>query len=72
MRVNAVAPGPVWTSLIFSTMPKEKIKQFGSQTVFGRAPQPAEIAPIFAFLASDQASYVTGEIYGVTGGQMPI
>lgn len=72
VRVNAVAPGPVWTPLIPSTLPKEKVKQFGSQTVFGRAAQPAEIAPIFVFLASNQASYVTGEIYGATGGQMPI
>jgi NAD(P)-dependent dehydrogenase (short-subunit alcohol dehydrogenase family) len=72
VRVNAVAPGPVWTPLIPSTLPKEKVKQFGSQTVFGRAAQPAEIAPIFVFLASAQASYVTGEIYGATGGQMPI
>ena len=72
VRVNAVAPGPVWTPLIPSTMPKEKVKQFGAQTVFGRAAQPAEIAPIFVFLASDQASYVTGEVYGATGGQMPI
>ena len=72
VRVNAVAPGPVWTPLIPSTMPKEKVKQFGAQTVFGRAGQPAEIAPIFVFLASDQASYVTGEVYGATGGQMPI
>jgi NAD(P)-dependent dehydrogenase (short-subunit alcohol dehydrogenase family) len=72
VRVNAVAPGPVWTPLIPSTLPKEKVKQFGSQTVFGRAAQPAEIAPIFVFLASDQASYVTGEIYGATGGQMPM
>jgi NAD(P)-dependent dehydrogenase (short-subunit alcohol dehydrogenase family) len=72
VRVNAVAPGPVWTPLIPSTLSKEKVKQFGSQTVFGRAAQPAEIAPIFVFLASDQASYVTGEIYGATGGQMPI
>ena len=72
VRVNAVAPGPVWTPLIPSTMPKEKVKKFGSQTVFGRAAQPAEIAPIFVFLASDQASYVTGEVYGATGGQMPI
>jgi NAD(P)-dependent dehydrogenase (short-subunit alcohol dehydrogenase family) len=53
-------------------LPKEKVKQFGSQTVFGRAAQPAEIAPIFVFLASDQASYVTGEIYGATGGPMPM
>jgi NAD(P)-dependent dehydrogenase (short-subunit alcohol dehydrogenase family) len=72
VRVNAVAPGPVWTPLIPSTMPKEKVKNFGSDTVFGRAAQPAEIAPIFVFLASDQASYVTGEIYGATGGQMPM
>jgi NAD(P)-dependent dehydrogenase (short-subunit alcohol dehydrogenase family) len=72
VRVNAVAPGPVWTPLIPSTLPKEKVKQFGSQTVFGRAAQPAEIAPIFVFLASNQASFVTGEIYGASGGQMPI
>ncbi|MFY9986352.1 MAG: SDR family oxidoreductase [Chthoniobacterales bacterium] len=72
VRVNAVAPGPVWTPLIPSTLPKGKVKQFGSDTLFGRAAQPAEIAPIFVFLASDQASYVTGEIYGATGGQMPI
>lgn len=72
VRVNAVAPGPVWTPLIPSTLPKKKVKEFGSQTVFGRAAQPAEIAPIFVFLASDQASYVTGEVYGATGGQMPM
>jgi NAD(P)-dependent dehydrogenase (short-subunit alcohol dehydrogenase family) len=72
VRVNAVAPGPVWTPLIPSTMPKGKVREFGAKTVFGRAGQPAEIAPIFAFLASDQASYVTGEVYGATGGQMPM
>jgi len=72
VRVNAVAPGPVWTPLIPSTLPKEKVKEFGSQTVFGRAAQPAELAPIFVFLASDEASYVTGEVYGATGGQMPM
>jgi NAD(P)-dependent dehydrogenase (short-subunit alcohol dehydrogenase family) len=72
VRVNAVAPGPVWTPLIPSTLPEKKAKDFGSQTVFGRAAQPAEMAPIFVFLASDQASYVTGEVYGATGGQMPI
>jgi NAD(P)-dependent dehydrogenase (short-subunit alcohol dehydrogenase family) len=72
VRVNAVAPGPVWTPLIPSTMPKEKVKNFGANTVFGRAAQPAEIAPIFVFFASDEASYVTGEVYGATGGQMPI
>jgi NAD(P)-dependent dehydrogenase (short-subunit alcohol dehydrogenase family) len=72
VRVNAVAPGPVWTPLIPSTLPKNKVKQFGSDTVFGRAAQPAEIAPIFVFLASGQSSYVTGETYGATGGQMPM
>jgi NAD(P)-dependent dehydrogenase (short-subunit alcohol dehydrogenase family) len=72
VRVNAVAPGPVWTPLIPSTMPQEKVKQFGAQTLFGRAAQPAELAPIFVFLASDQATYVTGEVYGATGGQMPL
>ncbi len=72
VRVNAVAPGPVWTPLIPSTMPKEKVKQFGAHTLFGRAAQPAELAPIFVFLASDQATYITGEVYGATGGQMPL
>jgi hypothetical protein len=72
VRVNAVAPGPVWTPLIPSTLPPEKVKQFGSNTLFGRAAQPAELAPVFVFLASPLASYVTGEIYGVTGGQMPL
>jgi NAD(P)-dependent dehydrogenase (short-subunit alcohol dehydrogenase family) len=72
VRVNAVAPGPVWTPLIPSTMPKEKVKQFGAHTLLGRAAQPAELAPIFVFLASDQATYVTGEVYGATGGQMPL
>jgi NAD(P)-dependent dehydrogenase (short-subunit alcohol dehydrogenase family) len=72
VRVNAVAPGPVWTPLIPSTLPEEQTKQFGADTVFGRAAQPSELAPIFVFLASDQASYVTGEVYGATGGRMPI
>ena len=72
VRVNAVAPGPVWTPLIPSTLPKNKVKEFGSKTVFGRPAQPSEIAPIYVFLASDLSSYVSGEIYGVTGGQMPI
>ena len=72
VRVNAVAPGPVWTPLLPSTLPKKQVKQFGSQTIFGRAAQPAEIAPIFVFLASWQASYVSGEVYGATGGQMPM
>ncbi len=72
VRVNCVAPGPVWTPLIPSTLPKEKAKMFGAHTAFGRAAQPAELAPLFVFLASAQASYVTGEVYGATGGQMPL
>jgi hypothetical protein len=71
IRVNAVAPGPVWTPLIPSTMPAEKVKTFGSNTGFGRPAQPIELAKIFVFLASDDASYVTGEVYGATGGRTP-
>ncbi len=71
IRVNAVAPGPVWTPLIPSTMPPDKVKSFGKDTVLGRPAQPAELAPAYVFLASAEASYVTGEVYGVTGGQTP-
>jgi hypothetical protein len=71
VRVNAVAPGPVWTPLIPSTMPAEKVKTFGSNTGFGRPAQPIGLAKIFVFLASDDASYVTGEVYGATGGRTP-
>jgi NAD(P)-dependent dehydrogenase (short-subunit alcohol dehydrogenase family) len=71
VRVNAVAPGPVWTPLIPSTMPEEKVKKFGEQTSFERPAQPVEIAPVFVFLASNEARYVSGEVYGVTGGQTP-
>lgn len=71
VRVNGVAPGPVWTPLIPSTMPKEKVKDFGKNTAFERAAQPAELAPLFVFLASQDATYVTGEIYGATGGRTP-
>jgi NAD(P)-dependent dehydrogenase (short-subunit alcohol dehydrogenase family) len=71
IRVNAVAPGPVWTPLIPSTMPQEAVKKFGADTVFERAAQPVEIAPVFVFLASNESRYVSGEVYGVTGGQMP-
>ena len=69
IRVNAVAPGPVWTPLIPSTMPEEKVKQFGTDTPLGRAGQPAELAPAYVFFASQESSYVTGEILGVTGGR---
>lgn len=71
VRVNAVAPGPVWTPLIPSTMPAEKAKTFGQDTLFERPAQPAELAPIYVFLASKAASYVTAEVYGATGGQSP-
>jgi len=71
VRVNAVAPGPVWTPLIPSTMPAEKVKTFGGNTAFGRPAQPVELAKVFVFLASDDASYVTGEVYGATGGRTP-
>ena len=71
IRVNVVAPGPVWTPLIPSTMPEEKVRTFGADTVYGRAAQPVEIAPLFVFLASSEARFVTGEVYGATGGQTP-
>jgi NAD(P)-dependent dehydrogenase (short-subunit alcohol dehydrogenase family) len=69
VRVNAVAPGPIWTPLIPSTMPPEKAATFGENTPLGRAGQPAELAPLFVFLASAESSYITGEVIGVTGGR---
>lgn len=69
IRVNAVAPGPIWTPLIPSTMPVEKVKNFGSDTPIGRAGQPAEVAPPYVWLASDEASYITGATIPVTGGR---
>jgi hypothetical protein len=72
VRVNAVAPGPVWTPLIPATMPAEKVKNFGENTVFKRPAQPRELANLFVFLASDAASYVSGETYGATGGRSPL
>lgn len=69
IRVNAVAPGPFWTPLQPSGgQTQDKIKTFGSESIYGRPGQPAEIAPVYVFLASQEASYVTGEVYGVTGG----
>src|SRR5437762_3317562 len=69
IRVNAIAPGPVWTPLIPSTMPQEKVKKFGEDTVFKRPAQPAELAPVYVFLASEESRYITGEVVGVTGGK---
>jgi NAD(P)-dependent dehydrogenase (short-subunit alcohol dehydrogenase family) len=68
IRVNAVAPGPIWTPLIPSTMPLEKVQSFGKDTPLGRAGQPKELAGIYVLLASDEGSYMTGGIYAVTGG----
>ncbi|BCY09241.1 SDR family oxidoreductase [Actinoplanes sp. L3-i22] len=69
IRVNAVAPGPIWTPLIPATMPAEKVDSFGADTPMGRAGQPAELAPAYVFFASQESSYVTGEVLGVTGGK---
>ena len=69
IRVNAVAPGPIWTPLIPATMPPEKTAEFGKDTPMQRAGQPAELAPVYVFLASDESSYISGEIIGVTGGK---
>src|SRR3712207_1747440 len=68
IRVNCVAPGPIWTPLIPSTMPPEAVKSFGEDTPLGRAGQPAELAPVYVMLASEEASYVTGALVPVTGG----
>jgi NAD(P)-dependent dehydrogenase (short-subunit alcohol dehydrogenase family) len=70
IRVNSVAPGPVWTPLIPATMPAEMVETFGGQTPLGRAAQPAELAPPYVFFASQESSYITGEVLGVTGGQV--
>jgi len=70
IRVNAVAPGPVWTPLIPSTMPEEKVKKFGEQSLFERPAQPVEMAPAYVFLASEESSYVTGSVMDLTGGQL--
>ena len=69
IRVNAVAPGPIWTPLIPSTMPQEAVKNFGKNTPLGRAGQPAELAPAYVLLASDEASYISGALVPVTGGR---
>lgn len=69
IRANAVAPGPVWTPLIPSTMPKEKVEHFGEQVPMKRPAQPRELAPVYVMLASDEASYVSGATIAVTGGK---
>ena len=67
IRVNCVAPGPVWTPLIPATMDAEHVKEFGKNTVWKRPAQPAELAPVYVFLASADSRYITGEVMGVTG-----
>lgn len=70
IRVNAVAPGPVWTPLIVATFDEEKIKSFGSETAMKRAGQPSELGPAYVFLASDDASFITGQVIHVNGGEV--
>jgi NAD(P)-dependent dehydrogenase (short-subunit alcohol dehydrogenase family) len=69
IRVNCVAPGPVWTPLVVQSFDAEKNASFGKDSPMGRPAQPAELAPAFVFLASSEASYVNGEVLGVTGGK---
>lgn len=69
IRVNCVAPGPIWTPLIPSTMPKEKVENFGKQVPMQRPGQPRELAPVYVMLAGDEASYVSGATVAVTGGK---
>jgi NAD(P)-dependent dehydrogenase (short-subunit alcohol dehydrogenase family) len=69
IRVNCVAPGPVWTPLIPSTMPSEKVESFGENVPLGRPAQPAELAPAYVLLAAPESSYITGALIPVTGGR---
>ncbi|MNW05004.1 General stress protein 39 [compost metagenome] len=69
IRVNSVAPGPIWTPLIPATMPDEAVRNFGSGYPMGRPGQPVEVAPIYVLLGSDEASYISGSRYAVTGGK---
>ena len=68
IRVNAVAPGPIWTPLIVQTMPKEQVEQFGKQVPMGRPGQPDELAPAYVFLASNDSSYMSGQVLHLNGG----
>ncbi|HLH41120.1 MAG TPA: SDR family oxidoreductase [Bryobacteraceae bacterium] len=70
IRVNAVAPGPVWTPLIPASFEEDKVKNFGEKSLLGRPAQPAELAPVYVFLASPESSYVTGSVVDMTGGRM--
>jgi NAD(P)-dependent dehydrogenase (short-subunit alcohol dehydrogenase family) len=70
IRVNAVAPGPVWTPLIPSTLQPDHVREFGSNNQMGRPAQPAELAPSYVFLASEESRFVTGAVLDLTGGKM--
>ncbi|MGV3772034.1 MAG: SDR family oxidoreductase [Verrucomicrobiales bacterium] len=70
IRVNGVAPGPVWTPLIPSTFPEEKVESFGSQVPMKRAGQPAEMAPAYVFLASNDSTYMSGQVLHLNGGEI--
>ena len=70
IRVNAVAPGPIWTPLIPATFSPRKVASFGSDVPMGRAGEPAEVAPAYVFLASDDASYMTGQVLHPNGGEI--
>ncbi len=70
IRVNAVAPGPVWTPLIPASFPRKKVKEFGSEVPLKRAGEPKEIAPAFVFLACSDSSYITGQVIHPNGGEI--
>lgn len=70
IRVNAVAPGPVWTPLIPSSFSKEDVEKFGSNTPMGRPGQPCELAPAYVFLASEDSSYISGQVIHINGGRI--
>ena len=70
VRVNGVAPGPIWTPLIPSTFPKEKVEEFGTNTPMGRVGQPDEVAMCYVFLASDDSSYISGQFLHPNGGKV--
>lgn len=70
IRVNAVAPGPIWTPLITTTFPPDHVKKFGKDSPMGRPGQPAEVAPAYVFLASEDASYISGQVIHVNGGEV--
>jgi NAD(P)-dependent dehydrogenase (short-subunit alcohol dehydrogenase family) len=69
IRVNAVAPGPIWTPLVTMSFPPDKNAQFGADTPLGRPGQPGELAPLYVFLATDESRYISGEVIGATGGK---